>query len=129
MRASDVQSTCRRRGEPMPVRGVDEAVFTVNQLVAMNLVIARTLKGWKQVQAAEALEPYLGTRWSRASYSAAERSFTNPQRVRQFTADELVAFAAAFDVPVQFFFRPPSRGDATDVRVAMSGASAGLELH
>jgi hypothetical protein len=52
------------------------------------------------------LEPYLGERWSKATFSAAERSVAHPERVRQFSADELVAFAAAFELPVSFFFKP-----------------------
>lgn len=59
------------------------------------------------MQAAERLEPFLGQRWSKATFSAAERSFDHPERIRQFTADELTAFAAAFELPVPFFFLPP----------------------
>jgi hypothetical protein len=77
-----------------------------NQVVAHNLAAARELRGWTQEQAAAALEPYVGRRWSKASFSAAERSVTG-DRVRQFDADEIVAFARAFDLPVGWFFLPP----------------------
>lgn len=80
--------------------------LTANQVVAWNLAQARRWKNWTQDQAAEALEPYLGTRWSKANYSAAERSIAG-NRIRQFTADELMAFAQAFEVPVSWFFLPP----------------------
>ncbi len=77
-----------------------------NQLVAYNLAQARLNKGWTQNQAADALEPFLGVRWSKASFSAAERSMDG-ERVRQFTADEIVAFARCFELPVTWFFLPP----------------------
>ncbi len=48
--------------------------FTPNQVVAYNLTRAREHRGWTQDEAAEALAPYLGTRWSKASFSQAERS-------------------------------------------------------
>jgi hypothetical protein len=77
-----------------------------NQLVAYNLAQARLNKGWTQEQAAAALEPCLGVRWSKASFSAAERS-VDGERIRQFTADEIVAFARCFELPVTWFFLPP----------------------
>jgi hypothetical protein len=77
-----------------------------NQVVAYNLTRAREWKGWTQDQAAEALAPYLGTRWSKASFSQAERSIAG-RFVRNFDADEIVAFARAFDLPVTWFFLPP----------------------
>lgn len=80
--------------------------LTPNQVVAWNLARARQWRGWTQEQAAEALEAHLGTRWSKASYSAAERSVSG-NRIRQFTADEIVAFARGFDLPVSWFFLPP----------------------
>lgn len=103
------------------VYGVDTRPFillTPNQIVAYNLAQARTWKGWTQEQAAAELEPYLGIRWSKASMSAAERS-VDGQRVRQFSADELVAFSRCFGVPVGFFFLPPPSGAADRmIRVA-----------
>jgi hypothetical protein len=77
-----------------------------NQVIAYNLAQARQDRGWTQDQACDALEPYLGNRWSKANYSAAERS-VDGKRVRQFDADEIVAFARAFDLPVTWFFMPP----------------------
>lgn len=85
--------------------------LTPNQIVAYNLAQARMWKGWTQEEAAAELEPYLGARWSKASFSAAERS-VDGQRVRQFSADELVAFSRCFGVPVGFFFLPPPPGAA-----------------
>ena len=77
-----------------------------NQVVAYNLARARELKGWTQDQTAEALEPYLGVLWSKASLSQAERSVAG-RVVRNFSADEIVAFARAFELPVTWFFMPP----------------------
>lgn len=80
--------------------------LTPNQVVAYNLALAREIKGWTQDQAAEALEPYLGVRWSKASVSQAERSVAGGF-VRNFTADEIVAFARCYNRPVTWFFMPP----------------------
>ncbi len=79
--------------------------ITPNQLVGYNLWCARQERHWTQAQAAEALEPYLGVRWTVAQVSAAERS-VDGTRIRQFTADDLVAFAQAFEVPITYFFLP-----------------------
>jgi hypothetical protein len=65
------------------------------------------MRGWTQTRAAEKLEPFLGERWSKPSFSAAERSVEHGDRIRQFTADDLIAFAAAFELPVSFFLIPP----------------------
>jgi transcriptional regulator with XRE-family HTH domain len=80
-----------------------------NQVVAYNLWQARQERGWTQAQAAEALEPYLGVRWTVAQVSAAERS-VDGTRVRQFSADDIVAFAQAFRLPVTYFFLPTRPG-------------------
>jgi hypothetical protein len=96
-----------------PVYGDTRQVvqLTANQIVAYNLAQARMWKNWTQEEAAAELEPYLGVRWSKASFSSAERS-VDGQRVRQFSADELVAFSRCFGVPVGFFFLPPPPGVA-----------------
>jgi hypothetical protein len=101
--------------------------LTANQLVAYNLMRSRLGHGWSQEQAAERLEPLLGVRWSKTVYSAAERSYQG-KRVRQFSADELLAFSIAFGEPVQYFFLPPvpaDRGDAEGV----SGGGRALNWH
>lgn len=80
--------------------------LTPNQIVALNLTRARTERGWSQPEAAAALEPFLGARWSRASYSAVERS-VDGLRIKQFSADELLALARCFDKPLSWFLTPP----------------------
>jgi transcriptional regulator with XRE-family HTH domain len=83
------------------------AGLTPNQIVAYNLTRAREWKGWTQDQVAEALAPYRGKRWSKASVSQAERSIAG-KFIRNFDADEIVAFARAFDLPIGWFFLPPA---------------------
>src|SRR5438309_2341992 len=80
--------------------------WTPNQIVAYNVARARLLRGWTQEQAAEALAPYLGARLSSASFSALERSVAGG-RIRQFDADELLALARGFDLPIGWFLTPP----------------------
>jgi transcriptional regulator with XRE-family HTH domain len=99
--------------------GVPDTI-SVSQLVAYNLGRIRKALGLTQDQAAVRLEPYLGVRWSKAVYSAAERSYKGT-RVRQFTAAELAAFSMAFGVPVAYFFLPPKPEDRSAGAVAVGG--------
>ena len=80
--------------------------YSPNQVVALNVARARALRGWTQEEAAAELAPYLGARLSTASFSAIERSIKGT-RVKQFTADELVAFSRGFQLPIGWFFVPP----------------------
>jgi hypothetical protein len=80
--------------------------YSPNQVVALNVARARTMRGWTQEQASAAIAPYLGTRLSNASFSSIERSIAGT-RVKQFSADELVAFSRGFDLPIGWFFLPP----------------------
>jgi transcriptional regulator with XRE-family HTH domain len=89
-----------------PADTEDPVKITPNQVVAFNLTVARQLRGWTQEEAAEKLEPFVGARWSKATFSSAERSIDG-RRIRQFTADEIVAFSRCFGVPIGFFFMPP----------------------
>ena len=84
--------------------------MTANQLVAHNLRRAREEWGWTQELAAQKLELYLGKRWSRASFSIAERSADEGARKREFDANELLAFSRTFEKPVAWFFAPPDDG-------------------
>jgi transcriptional regulator with XRE-family HTH domain len=95
--------------------------LTANQLVAYNLMRIRKTLGLSQEQAAKRLEPYLaGKRWSKAVYSAAERSY-HGNRIRQFNADDLVAMALAFGVPIAYFFLPPRPEDRKEDAAVRSG--------
>jgi hypothetical protein len=99
--------------------------LTPNQVVAFNLAQARLEKGWTQEEACAALEPHLGTRWSKANYSAAERS-VDGNRVRKFDGDEIVAFSKAFGLPVTWFFMPPPPWTAPGVPVRLRTPDAEL---
>jgi hypothetical protein len=94
-----------RKREPATYGGL-----TASQVVAYNLAQARSIRGWTQEEACDALEPFVGRRWSKATYSAAERSMDGT-RVRQFDADEILAFARAFKLPLGWFFMPPAPSD------------------
>jgi transcriptional regulator with XRE-family HTH domain len=113
----------RKPSKPAP------PAWTPNQIVAHNLARARMLRGWTQDQAAEACTDYLGARLSPASWSAMERS-VDGGRIREITADELVAFARAFDLPIGFFLTPPSAWDNHVVATPDAGAEglAPIEL-
>jgi transcriptional regulator with XRE-family HTH domain len=83
--------------------------WSPNQVVAHNLARARLLRGLTQDEAAAELAPYLGFHLSAASFSAIERSIAGT-RVKQFTADELVALSRAFELPLGWWFTPPPEG-------------------
>lgn len=90
--------------------------WSANQVIAYNLGRAREAKGWSQEEAGRRLEPHLGTAWSKATFSQAERSI-DPGKSRAFSADEIVAFADTFELPVTWFFLPPPPGtDGTPTR-------------
>jgi transcriptional regulator with XRE-family HTH domain len=82
-------------------------VMTANQVVAYNVIKARALRGWTQEQAADALAPYLGVKLSGPSFSALERSAMKVDRIKQFSADDLLALSRGFDLPIGYFFTPP----------------------
>jgi transcriptional regulator with XRE-family HTH domain len=107
----------KRRGE----------AWTPNQIVAYNVAQARLLRGWTQEQAAEALAPYLGTRWSAASFSAVERSVAGGG-IREFTADELLALARGFRLPIGWFLTPPSHLKDVDLSVPDSKGGADRQI-
>ena len=93
----------------------NQQAFTPNQLVAQRIALARQLRGWTQEEAADRLEKFLGAKWSPATFSIVERS-VDGKRIRQFTADELVALSRAFEVPIGWWFTP-SWGDSAAVVV------------
>jgi hypothetical protein len=85
---------------------IGTSVLSPCQIVAWNLERARHMRGWSQEQATKQLEPYLGYRVSRSAFSQAE-CCVHGGRIRRFDADELVAFARAFEVAIPYFFSPP----------------------
>ena len=90
---------------------------TPNQAVAFRLRTAREARRLTQREAATRISHVRGERWTVATLSAAERSFPWPNettsddlpvdRVRQFTPDDLFAFAEVFAFPVAWFLMPP----------------------
>jgi transcriptional regulator with XRE-family HTH domain len=81
-------------------------VLDANQVVAYNFRAARELRGWTQDHVAYLLAQYLGQQLPKASISAIERSLEGDRR-REFDAQELVAFALTFDLPIVWFLLPP----------------------
>jgi transcriptional regulator with XRE-family HTH domain len=94
----------------MPRHKTDpEPTWTPNQVVAGNLVRLRQRRGLTQAEVARLLSSVAGKEWTEAMVAHAERSVTG-NRVREFTADDLVTLARAFDVPVLYFLTPPPTG-------------------
>jgi transcriptional regulator with XRE-family HTH domain len=90
-------------------RPPDEPTWTPNQVVANNLTRLRHRRGLTQAEVARQLSAWAGKEWTEAMVAHAERSVTG-NRVREFTADDLITFARAFDVPVLYFLTPPPSG-------------------
>lgn len=84
--------------------------WTASQVVAHNLTRARELRGLSQAEIAERLSRFTGAPWSATTVAQAEGSVSG-NRLRQFTANELVALARTFDLPVLYFFLPPDGGE------------------
>jgi transcriptional regulator with XRE-family HTH domain len=97
------------KGAPASSAEPDPPV-NLNEVIAYNFRRARELRGLTQDEAALRLEPFLGQRLPQASISALERSWGGDKR-REFDAQEILAFACGFDVPLVWFFLPPP-GDA-----------------
>jgi transcriptional regulator with XRE-family HTH domain len=95
----------------MPRRRTEGAqpTWTPNQVVAGNLVRLRQRRGLTQGEVARLLSSVAGKEWTEAMVAHAERSVTG-NRVREFTADDLVTLARAFDVPVLYFLTPAPTG-------------------
>lgn len=102
--------------------------WTPNQIVAYNLQRIRRAKDMTQEEACQATAPYLpGGGWSRAVWSAAERSIAG-NRIRNFDADIITAMAVGFDVPVSRFFLPPSPEEVPLELVRADGADRGVSI-
>ena len=86
-----------------------QPTWTPNQVVAGNLVRLRQRRGLTQAEVAQLLSSVAGKDWTEAMVAHAERSVTG-NRVREFTADDLVTLARAFDVPVLYFLTPSPTG-------------------
>lgn len=96
----------------MPRRKPEAAAgptWTPNQVVAGNLTRLRHRRGLTQGEVARLLSRVAAKEWTEAMVAHAERSVTG-NRIREFTADDLVTLARAFDVPVLYFLTPPPRG-------------------
>lgn len=96
-----------RKRTPTDTSPPPPQAVNLNEVVAYNFRRARELRGLTQDEAAVALEPFLGQRLPQASISALERSYGGDKR-REFDAQEILAFACAFDVPLLWFLLPPA---------------------
>lgn len=72
----------------------------IEEVIGERVREAREAAGWTQQELGGRLERYLGRTWSRQAVSAAEKGD------RAFTAAELIAFAATFNVQMAQLFTP-----------------------
>lgn len=106
MYGATVARTRRTSATPHEPERQQPGTADLNEIVAYNFRRARELRGWTQDEAATRLEPFLGQRLRQASISAIEGAFSGERR-REFDAQEILAFACGFDLPLLWFFLPP----------------------
>jgi transcriptional regulator with XRE-family HTH domain len=102
----------------------ETAAWSVNQVVAYNLQRARRAAGLSQQVVAMMLSTNTNRKWSVATLSAAERSWAS-DRTKRFDANELVAFAKIFKVPVSYFLIPPHWDGEPEAHFIMGNAEDG----
>jgi hypothetical protein len=118
------KSAKRQSAGPARPIVVKKRRLTPNQIVAINVEEARAQKRWTQFQAVRELARF-GLRWSRANYAMAVAASAKGKRIREFNADEIVAFAQAFGVSIwRLFVLPPGRAAV----VALPGAGQELDF-
>jgi hypothetical protein len=83
--------------------------LTPNQVVAYNMATYRRVAGITQADLAVELEDRTLFVWTKATVSAAERSWET-DRSKQFDATQLFALCDIFQVPIIAFFVLPERG-------------------
>lgn len=109
-----------------PQEATPTRVITPNQLVAYNVAFYRNALGMTQEELAGHLTSHTHEAWSKATVSAAERSFYEGARVRQFDANDLMALSSALGVPLLGFFLPPTEdGESEEFRIAGSPSTPG----
>ncbi len=107
-------------------RAVARPRWNASQLVAFNLARARRKAEMTQQEAAEAISQYMESEWTQATVATAESSVTGA-RIRQFSPSELLAFCFAFDVPIGWFFMPPSGDEAESLEMPRHAGGIGWD--
>ena len=87
-----------------------EGHWDMSDVVAHRMVTARQLRGETQPWVAERMTRFTRSTWSVTAVSAAEGGSAGG-RPRLFTANELLALAMTFDLPIPYFLTPPREPD------------------
>jgi hypothetical protein len=78
----------------------------VRRTIASNIRRLRKARGWSQEEAERRLAAH-GLAWSNVVWCAAEKSADRDDRIRSFTAEEIVALASLFEVTPNELFGTP----------------------
>lgn len=78
----------------------------MTQVVGWRMSAARKSQGRTQEWVAERMSRFTGANWTVSTVSLAENSATS-SRPRSFTANDIVALARTFGMPIPYFFIPP----------------------
>jgi transcriptional regulator with XRE-family HTH domain len=108
-RTEDRAPEPRHPGRPPHATRDGRRCLDVNAVVSYNVKAIRVRLGLTQVQVAERLAKLTGHQLSQASISAMERSYDGDRR-RVFDAHELYLLSKVFEVPIVYFFLPPTTG-------------------
>jgi hypothetical protein len=101
---------------------IERRSLTANQVVAANIEAARKRKRWTQFWMVKELSKF-GVRWSRENYAMSIPTSAKGTRIREFNADEILAFAQALDIAIWTLFIPP-----LDTTVRLPGGGPTLDL-
>jgi transcriptional regulator with XRE-family HTH domain len=83
-----------------------EGRLDMTQVVGHRMSAARASQGRSQEWVAERMARFTGANWTASTVSLAENSATS-SRPRSFTANDIVALARTFALPIPYFFIPP----------------------
>jgi hypothetical protein len=97
--------------------------LTANQVIAHNVEAARQRKHWTQLKTVKQLRRF-GIRWGRTAYAMAVSASAKGGHVREFSADEILAFAQCFGIAIWRLFIPPP-----DTMVTLPGGGPTLDLN
>ena len=81
-------------------------LMDMTQVVGWRMSAARKSQGRTQEWVAERMTLFTGVNWTISTVSLAENSATS-SRPRSFTANDIVALARTFGLPIPYFFIPP----------------------
>jgi transcriptional regulator with XRE-family HTH domain len=114
------------RSKKNPLTAPRDDALNVNQVVAINLRLAREQAGWTQTTAAAHLTEITGRTYTKSTISAMERSSEPGSKRSLFDAHELLEFSRVFAKPMVWFLMPSE--EHLDEQLQIYGQEHGRDL-